>query len=249
MKFKTDTPSSEERNVIEPISSISPRKSKKQTLTKSASKKKRPSKSKRGETKTSLSMADLYENENPLNSTVVEPSIGVSEKTHKTIDTKVTLKIDADGASPEVEKGNPDKTLNSIVSKSGGKLGLEDLNDAIDSTINMDVDEVDDENVVNNSVQPSAEKTNIRKDVEPDVEAPLGQHDRHDEGSDTPKEDESGLMTATKKGVLSEDTAVKTTSEEEKESDVKTDSEEELPIVKDQEEQVNVNNMDSDDIP
>jgi len=31
----------------------------------------------------------------------------------------------------------------------------------IDSTINMDVDEVDDENVVNNSVQPSAEKTNI----------------------------------------------------------------------------------------
>jgi len=40
---------------------------------------------------------------------------------------------------------------------------------------------------------------------------------------------------------------VKTTSEEEKESDVETDPEEERPIVKDQEEPINVNNMDSDD--
>jgi len=45
MKFKTDTPGSEERNVIKPISSVSPRKSKKWILTKSASKKKKPSKS------------------------------------------------------------------------------------------------------------------------------------------------------------------------------------------------------------
>jgi len=113
----------------------------------------------------------------------------------------------------------------------------------------MDVDEVDDENVFNNSVQPSPEKTNIRKDVGPDVETPLGQQDKHDEGSDTPKENELGLRTTTEKGVLSEDTAVKTTSEEEKEYDVETDHEEERPIVKDQEEPVNVDNMDSDDIP
>jgi len=161
MKFKIDTHGSEERNVIKPISSVSPSKSKKRILTKSASKKKKPSKSKRGETKTALSMTDLYEKENPFISTVFEPSICVFKKTHKTVDTEATLKIDADGASPEVEKGNPDKILNSTVSESGRKLGLEDLNDAINSTINMNVDEVDDENIVNNYVQPSAEKTNI----------------------------------------------------------------------------------------
>jgi len=112
--------------------------------------------------------------ENPFISTVVEPCISVSEKTRKTVDTEETLKIDANGASLEVEKGNPDKTLNSTIPESGKKLGLENMNVAIDSTINMDVDEVDDENVVNNSVQPSLEKTNIRKDVGPD-DIPLGQ--------------------------------------------------------------------------
>jgi len=77
----------------------------------------------------------------------------------------------------------------------------------------------------------------------------LVQQDKHDEGSDTPKEDELGLRTATEKGVLPKDTAVKTTSEEEKESNVETDFEEERPSVKDQEEPLSVNNMDSDDIP
>ena len=97
MNFKTDTLGSEERNVIEPISSVSPSKSKKRTLTNSVSKRKIPSKSKG-----------------------VKLSISVSEKTHKTIDIEATLKIDVNGAFPEVEKGNPDKNLNSIVSKSGG---------------------------------------------------------------------------------------------------------------------------------
>jgi len=161
MKFKTDIPVFEERNTIEPISSVSPSKSKKKILTKFASKKKKPSKSKRGETKTALSMVDLYEKENPFISTVLEPSIGVSEKALKTIDIEATLKIGTDVASPEGEKGNPDKNPKFHCLWIWEKLGLEDLNYAIDSTENMDVDEADNENVVDNSVQPSLEKTNI----------------------------------------------------------------------------------------
>jgi len=38
-------------------------------------------------------MAELYEKKNLFISTVVEPSIGISEKTHKTVDTEATLKL------------------------------------------------------------------------------------------------------------------------------------------------------------
>jgi len=72
-------------------------------------------------------MADLYEKENPFIYTVVEPSVGVLEKTHKTVDIEAALRIVVDVASLKVEKGNPDKTLNSTVSNSGRKLGLEEL--------------------------------------------------------------------------------------------------------------------------
>ena len=77
----------------------------------------------------------------------------------------------------------------------------------------------------------------------------MGEQDKLDEGSETSKEDESSLRTTTEKGVLPEDTNVKTTSKEEKGYDVETDPEEERPFVKDLEEPVNVDNMDSDDIP
>jgi len=64
----------------------------------------------------------------------------------------------------------------------------------------MDVDEPVNENVVNNSAQPSLGKTNILKDVELDVETSSVQKDKHDKGSGIPIEDESGLNTALEKG-------------------------------------------------
>jgi len=117
-------------------------------------------------------MADLYEKENLFISTVVEPSVGVSKKAPKTVDVEATLKIAVDVTSPEVEKGNLDKTLNYAISESGRKLGLEDLNDVIDSTENMDVDEPDNQNVVDNSVQPSLEKPLFERMLDRMLELP-----------------------------------------------------------------------------
>jgi len=113
----------------------------------------------------------------------------------------------------------------------------------------MNVDESSKGNIFYYSIQPSPEETNILKDVEPQVATPMVQKDKHDEGPGIPIEDKLVLKTASEKEVPSEDTAVKSTSEEENESDVETDVEEERPIVKDQEEPINVDNMDSDDIP
>jgi len=189
MSSKTKTPSAkqimssepQETNttipkMIEPISSVPPSKRKRKTPIKSASKKKNTSKSKKGESKTSLSMSDLYEKENPFISTVVELSDGTPEKDSKSANVESTLKIAADVASSEIEKGNLNETPNSVISKSGTKLGLEDLNTSIDSTENMSVDypNPDNENVVDDFVQPSTEKSDDQKDVG----TSLGQQDK-----------------------------------------------------------------------
>ena len=154
MSSKTISPSSKQTIVsepqetsasipklIEPISTVPPSKTKGRTSTKSASKKKKPSKSKRGESKTSLNMAYLYEKENRFISTVVEPSTRTSVKDLKNVDDEATPKSAPDVATSEIEKGNPDETLISVVSESDKKLGLEDLNAAIDNTENMEVDD------------------------------------------------------------------------------------------------------------
>jgi len=77
----------------------------------------------------------------------------------------------------------------------------------------------------------------------------LIQKDKHDEGSGTHIEDESCLRIASEKGVPFEDTVVNFTSEGEKQSDIEVDPDKYQSIEKDQEELVNVDNMDSEDIP
>jgi len=137
MSSKTKTPSTkqimssepQETNtsipkMIEPISLVLPSKPKRKTLIKSASKKKKTSKSKKGESKTALSMADLYEKENPFIFTVVEPSVGTFEKDSKSANVEATFKSAVDVASSEIEKGNPNETPNSYISESGRKLRL-----------------------------------------------------------------------------------------------------------------------------
>lgn len=94
----------------EPITKVSSLKTKKKTATKSASKKKTGPKTKRGESKTPLSMGDLYEKENTFISTVVKPNVGTSEKDPMVADDETTIKIAADVAYAQVEKGNPNKT-------------------------------------------------------------------------------------------------------------------------------------------
>ncbi|XP_024642235.1 bromodomain-containing protein DDB_G0278469 [Medicago truncatula] len=70
--------------------------------------------------------------------------------------------------------GNPDETLIFNSPDAGRKLGLEDLNDAIDSTKNMEID-VGNETNVNDFNDQDPDNTGARKDVGPDVETSLDQ--------------------------------------------------------------------------
>jgi hypothetical protein len=97
-------------------------------VAKSASKKKQTPKTKRGESRTSLCMTDLYIKENPFISTIVEPNVEVFKKDSLVGDDESII----NSPSTKVEKGNSSKTLISAVHESSRKLGLEDLNEAID---------------------------------------------------------------------------------------------------------------------
>ena len=134
MKFKTDISVSEEKNstdqqgldtsipkMVVPITTVSSPKSKKTTTTKSP-------KTKRGESKAPLSMADLYEKENLFVSTMVEPSYGTSVIDLKSADVEANPEIAFDVATSIAEKGTLVETLPPVVSEFGRKLGLEDLN-------------------------------------------------------------------------------------------------------------------------
>ena len=70
--------------------------------------------------------------------------------------------------------GNPGETLISNISNADRKLGVENLNDAIDSTKNMGID-AGIKTTVNDSVEKDPEETNIGKDVGPDLETSLDQ--------------------------------------------------------------------------
>ncbi|KEH19644.1 hypothetical protein MTR_8g465660 [Medicago truncatula] len=69
---------------------------------------------------------------------------------------------------------NPDETLVSNTSDTSRKLGLEDLNDAIDSTENMDID-AGNETKVHDSVDQDPDNYGVRKNVGSDVETFLDQ--------------------------------------------------------------------------
>ena len=117
MKFKTDVCGSKEKNpadqtstntptpkMVEPITTVSPPKSKMKTLTKSSLNKKKAPKTKKGESKTPLSMVDLYEKENPCVSTVVEPSCGTYMKDLKNADAEANPKTASDAATSVAKK-------------------------------------------------------------------------------------------------------------------------------------------------
>jgi len=93
--------------MIEPISTVPPRKFKRKTPIKSAYKKKKNLKYKKSESKSVLSMAELYEEENPFISTVMEPSVETSEKDTKSVNVETVFKIVAEVVASEIEKGNP----------------------------------------------------------------------------------------------------------------------------------------------
>ena len=163
-------------------------------------------------------MVDLYEKKNPFVSIVVEPSYGISAKDLKNAEAGENPEIASDVATSTAEKGTPDETLPSVVSESGRKLELEDLNAAIDSTEVMDVDNpnLDEENVINDLDQTSPKKSDDQKGVGPDVGTYLDQQEKQDKNTGTLVEDESEVKTTAEKEAPSNDTAVNSISENEK---------------------------------
>jgi len=183
MKFKTDIPVSDKNTsdqhltdssapkIVEPLTIVPPTKPKKKTTSKSTSRKKKNVK--RGESKVALSMSDMYEKENPFKAS----EEGTTAQVSKNVEEEDASKIASDVAIPVCEKGNPNLTLISDEPVSGRKLGLEDLNDAIESTENMDVDNPDNETRVDDSVDSDPKETDAQDNVGPDVGTSLGQPD------------------------------------------------------------------------
>jgi len=177
MKFKSDIPTSDTKTTsdqhntdssvpkrVEPLSTIPPTKTKNKNTSKSDAKKKKSSK--KSESKVALYMTDSLINDNPLKSTKAETSMQDVTKDDE------CFNISADVSTPDHDKGNPDETLISNLPESDRKLGLENLNDAIDSTENMDIDTG---NHINDFVERGPDVTNVQGDVGPDVETSLGQ--------------------------------------------------------------------------
>jgi len=119
--------------------------------------KRRAPKSTKDESKSTLSTANLYEDENPRISIVFEPNVETSEKDTVSANVEIALKISAEVASSEIEKGNPIDTPNHTILESDKELGLKELNTAKDSTVNLSMNDpgADDKNVFDDSVQPS----------------------------------------------------------------------------------------------
>lgn len=98
-----------------------------------------------------------------LDSSVAEfalSDVGTFEKDRKNVDAEETPKDCLYIPASNIEKGNPDTTLTTVDIDYGKKLGLEDLNSAIESTKHMYVDDPKTgvEKTVDDSVQLSPEK-------------------------------------------------------------------------------------------
>jgi len=119
--------------------------------------KRRAPKSTKDESKSTLSTTNLYEDENARISIVFEPNVETSEKDTVSANVEIALKISAEVASSEIEKGNPIDTPNHTILESDKELGLKELNTAKDSTVNLSMNDpgADDKNVFDDSVQPS----------------------------------------------------------------------------------------------
>jgi hypothetical protein len=144
MKFKKDTSVSSEMKaaaqretsssapkMVKPFNTVPPIKSLKKTAEKSSTKKKKTTK--KGESKRALNITDLYEKDNPFKATVKGSA---ASDTNAGDDSNIC----SDVATPSREKGNPVSTQIPGEPVSDRKLGLEDLNDAIESTENMNLD-------------------------------------------------------------------------------------------------------------
>jgi len=185
MKFKINTTVIDDKNTTDnkklihllqrsltPSLLFLPRNLKRKTASKSTSRKKKTVK--KSESKVALSMSDLNEKENPFTASMEGTTAQASTNT----DDKDASKIAPNVATPVCEKGNPDSTLISDEPGSSRKLGLEDLNNTIESNENMDVENSSKETRDDVSVESDPKETDVQDNVGTDVGTSLGQPDK-----------------------------------------------------------------------
>ena len=101
--------------MVKPITTVPPTKPKKKASSKSAIKKKKPSKSKKGESTVPLTMNDLYVKENPFESIGVKADVDTCMKESKVADVEANIKIAPTATISKSKKGNLNETLTSNI--------------------------------------------------------------------------------------------------------------------------------------
>jgi hypothetical protein len=133
------------------------------------------------------------------------------------------------------------------------KLGLEDLNDAIESTENMDVDKSDKETRGDDSVDSVPKETDVRDNVGQDVGTSIGQPDKLAGDADVVAEEkDSSFETAPEKDVNSGNSIENSQAEESRGSEGDSERDEEEKGTGDKENEknvVDVDELDLDDVP
>jgi len=125
-------------------------------------------------------MSNSYEKENPFAASKGDTTVQTSTKT----DDKDSFKPAEEVATLVCEKGNLDSTLIYDKPTASKKLGLEDLNEAIESTENMDMDNSGKEIGGDDSVESDLKEADLPDDVGPDVDTSLGQQNKVDVEAD-----------------------------------------------------------------
>jgi len=115
--------------------------------------------------------------------------------------------------------------------------------------MDMDDPETGVQKIADHSLYLSPEKADDQKIVGPNVGASLDQQDKQGDDSGTPVEDESGIKTASEKEVPYDDTAENFPSKEDRQSKAETDPEGDPSAAKNKEDVVDVEDIDSDDVP
>jgi len=196
-----------------------------------------------------LSMSDLYEKENPFSPSKGDTIVQTSTK----IDDKDSFKPAKDVATLVCKKGNLDSTLISDKPTASRNLGLEDLNEAIESTENMDVDNSGKETGDDNSVESDPKEAYLQGHVGPDVGTSLGQQDKPEvEAAVVTDEENSNPDTDPVEDDVSKNSVENAHVEESKGPEDESEKDEEEEDSSDREnekEVVNADELEEDDVP
>jgi hypothetical protein len=200
--------------------------------------------------------------------TTVTPTVTKKKNTHKSATKKKKsskkgeLKNDRDisettTSAQEVKKTKGKEALkdssdvSTHVPDVGRKLGLEYLNDAIDSAENMDIDASNDTNA-NDSVGEEPDETDVRKDDGPEVETSLGQPSNSVDVTTTGGNKDPIFETAPEMDSISDKSVENSISEEGKKyEEVSKETKEEDDFMDKEKDKdvVDVGELDLDDIP